>query len=467
MRRDSTIPESAHFIGIGGAGMSGIALVLHGMGTKVTGSDLKESRYISAMSQAGIRVSIGHDASTLGDAEVVVVSSAISDHNPELVEARKREVPIWPRAKMLACLAGDRLTVAVAGTHGKTSTSAMIATMLDGVGVDPTFVVGGEVSDFRVNAKLGSGIHYVVESDESDGSFLHLDPAVGLVTNIEAEHLDHYGSLEAVEATFAQFMRRVSADGALVLCADDRRLLELACDMPADRVTYGFSEDAAVRCHSLKRDGMGYRFIVAFPDGKSVETRITVPGQHMVQNATGALAVAAQLGLDLDASARALATYGGVKRRFDRIGSANEVTVFDDYAHHPTEIKATLKAAKECGYDRVCAVFQPHRYSRTEALANDFGQAFTDADHLVLMDVFSAGEQPIPGISGKTVLDAVLLAFPRARVAYLPHRADVPEYLSHILRSGDMLITLGAGDVTTIGPNVLRVLDDGREIQCR
>lgn len=467
MRRDSAVPESAHFIGIGGAGMSGIALVLHKMGKRVTGSDLKESRYTKAMSEAGIPVSIGHDASAIGDADVVVVSSAIGDHNPELAEARRRGLPVWPRARMLACLAGDRVTVAVAGTHGKTSTSAMAATMLEGIGADPTFVVGGEVSRFRVNAKLGSGIHYVVEADESDGSFLYLDPEVALITNIEAEHLDHYGSLEAVEAIFMQFMARVPGDGALVLCADDRRLLELAHDIPAAKVTYGFSEDADVRCHSLENDGMGYRFVVTLPDGRSVAAKTAVPGRHMVQNATGAMAVAIELGLNPEAAAQALAAYGGVKRRFDRIGSVDEVTVFDDYAHHPTEIKATLRAAKECGYERVCAVFQPHRYTRTEALASDFAEAFTDADHLVLMDVFSAGEQPIPGVSGKTVLEAVLLAFPRARVAYLPHRADVPEYLSQILRSGDMLITMGAGDVTTIGPDVLRVLDERREIQCR
>ncbi len=462
-RTETTRTMSAHFIGIGGAGMSGIARVMHDRGDVVTGSDLKESRYTKALSEAGVVVTIGHDAAAIGNLDVVVVSSAIRKDNPELLEARRRDIEIWPRARMLAHLAGTAVTIAVAGTHGKTSTSAMTATMLEGIGEDPTFVVGGEVAEFRVNAKAGSGTQYVVEADESDGSFLYLDPSVALVTNIEAEHLDHYGSLEAVERTIDEFMARVPSEGVLVLCADDRRLLDLAASLSTRRVTYGFAEDADVRCHSLERDGMGHRFSVALPDGAAVDAAMPVPGEHMVQNATGVLAIAYELGFDVQAAAHALSSYGGVKRRFDRVGCARDVTVVDDYAHHPTEIRATLSAARACGYDRVWVVFQPHRYSRTDAFATEFGEAFGDADRLVLMDVYSAGEPPVPGVSGKTVVDAVLAATPHAQVAYLPHRADVPAYLAVNARAGDLVLTMGAGDVTTVGPDVLRAIDGRRD----
>lgn len=462
-RTGITKPISAHFIGIGGAGMSGIARVMHDRGDKVTGSDLKESRYTKALLEAGVPVTIGHDAALIGDVDIVVVSSAIRQDNPELVEARRRGIEIWPRARMLAHLAGTAVTIAVAGTHGKTSTSAMTATMLEHIGEDPTFVIGGEVAEFSVNAKAGNGTKYVVEADESDGSFLYLEPSVALVTNVEAEHLDHYGSLEAVEQSFVEFMARVSPDGVLVLCADDRRLLELSAQLSTRRVTYGFAEDADVRCHLLERDGMGHRFSVTLPDGMVVQATMPVPGEHMVQNGTGVIAIAYELGCDVQAAARALSSYRGVKRRFDRIGSAWGVTVVDDYAHHPTEIKATLMAARDCGYDRVWVVFQPHRYSRTDAFAEEFGRAFCEADRIVLMDVYSAGETPVPGVSGKTILDAVLSATPRARVAYLPHRVDVAKYLAANVQSGDLVLTMGAGDVTTVGPDVLRAINARRD----
>lgn len=449
---------AAHFIGIGGAGMSGIALVMAERGERVSGSDLKESRYTRSVEESGGEVHIGHVADNLGDPGVVVVSSAIRENNPELVAARERGLEIWPRAKMLAALAEDRTTIAVAGTHGKTSTSAMIATMLGGMGLDPTFVVGGEVSAHHTNARAGSGPHYVVEADESDGSFVHLDPHVAVVTNVEADHLDHYGSLEAVERTFVEFMDRVPASGSLVLCADDARLLELAAGCRAHHVTYGLSKDADVRCTITGRSGLGHLFEITFPDGGRVQSSIPVPGEHMVQNATAAVAVAYALGLDGAAAAAAVAGYAGVRRRFDLIDEVEGVTVVDDYAHHPTEIRATLKAARECGFERVWVVFQPHRYSRTGALAEEFGDAFVDADRVVLMDVYSAGEVPVPGVSGKTVLDALLANHPRTRVAYLPHRTDLATYVAPRLRAGDLLFTMGAGDVTNVGPELVQVL---------
>lgn len=454
------MPDSvyAHFIGAGGAGMSGIALVLAQRGTKVTGSDLKESRYSRALEAAGVPVAIGHRAENLGDPEIVVVSSAIPPTNPELAEAVRRGLPVWPRAKMLAHLAGGRSTIAVAGTHGKTTTSSMLATMLSRMGLDPTFLIGGEVDGFDTNAVNGAGDYFVVEADESDGSFVYLDPQIAVVTNIEADHLDHYGTLAHVEETFVEFMRRVPADGWLVVCGDDGRLVELAETTGRRVVTYGFAPACDVTCRILGREGVGLRFEVTLPSGATVTSLSRVPGRHMVANATSALAVADKLGLDPRAAGDALSSFTGVRRRFDLVGEVAGVTVVDDYAHHPTEVRATLKAASELGFDRVVVLFQPHRYSRTDAFAAEFGDAFGDAARVALMDVYSAGEAPIPGVSGKSVLDALLRHHPRAQAAYLPHRAEVVPYLASRLRAGDLVLTMGAGDVTTVGPELVRAL---------
>lgn len=455
------MPEQvyAHFIGAGGAGMSGIALVLAERGIAVTGSDLRESRYSRALEKAGVPVAIGHAAENLGDPQVVVVSSAIPESNPELAEARSRGLEVWPRAKMLAHLAGERQTIAVAGTHGKTSTSSMVATMLSRMGLAPTFLIGGEVDGFDTNAVNGSGPHYVVEADESDGSFVHLDPHIAIVTNVEADHLDHYGTLEAVEATFCEFMQRVPDDGTLVICGDDARLVELAETTGRSIVTYGFGDGCDVRCRTLRHDGVAARFEVS-AGSERVESLTRVPGDHMVSNATAALAAAWVLGLDLGSAAEALAGFSGVRRRFDLIGEVSGVTIVDDYAHHPTEIKATLKAARALDFKRVIVLFQPHRYSRTAALCDEFADAFAEADRTVLMDVYSAGESPIPGVSGKTVLDAVLHKHPRTQTTYLPHRADIVPYMRTRLRAGDLVMTMGAGDVTALGPELVAVLDD-------
>lgn len=445
----------AHFIGAGGAGMSGIALVLAQRGVIVTGSDLKESRYSRALAREGVAIAIGHDARNLGDPEVVVVSTAIPERNPELAEARSRGLDVWPRAKMLAALAGERKTVAVAGTHGKTSTSSMVATMLRGMDLDPTFLIGGEVDGVDANAMNGSGEHFVVEADESDGSFVFLDPYVAVVTNIEADHLDHYASLGEIEETFVDFMQRTAADGALVVCGDDARLTELAGSIGRRVVTYGEAPHCDVHFSDVRRDGLRSHFTAEFPNGAHVACSMAVPGKHMVSNACAALATAYALGLDVEDAARELSRFSGVRRRFDLVGEVEGITVVDDYAHHPTEVSATITAASELGYRRVWALFQPHRYSRTEAFSTEFGGSFTAADKVVLMDVYSAGEAPIPGVSGKTVLDSLLDQTPRAAAAYLPHRGDVVPYLADRLRSGDLVMTMGAGDVTAIGPELI------------
>lgn len=447
----------AHFIGAGGAGVSGLALVLAQRGVAVTGSDLKESRYSRALEAAGVPVSIGHSAENLGDPEVVVVSTAIPERNPELALAKQLGLDIWPRARMLAHLAGERKTIAVAGTHGKTSTSSMVATMLDAMHLDPTFLIGGEIDGVNANARNGSGEYYVVEADESDGSFVYLDPFVSVVTNVEADHLDHYDSLEQIAETFIEFMQRTHEEGVLVVCGDQPGLREMAASTGRRVLTYGMTEGCDVRVLSSRRHGIGSAFTVAVGD-TTVDSSVAVPGQHMVSNATAALAVAYSLGLDLGSAAAALGSFSGVRRRFDLIDEVDGITVVDDYAHHPTEVDATLRAASGLGFQRVWALFQPHRYTRTQAFAGDFGRSFEAADRIVLMDVYSAGEAPIPGVSGKSLLDAALDARPRTEASYLPHRTDIVPYLLERLREGDLLLTMGAGDVTTIGPELVSAL---------
>lgn len=448
----------AHFIGIGGAGMSGIARVLHDRELAVTGSDLKMSRYARSLEEAGVRVFIGHDAAQVGDPGVVVVSSAIPKTNPELIEAERRGMDVWPRARMLAHLAGTQRTVAVAGTHGKTTTSSMLACALDGAGLDPTFLIGGEILEMGANARCGSGAYYVVEADESDGSFLYLEPHLALVTNIEADHLDHYRSLAQIEGTFAEFLGRVAEEGVAVLNGDDRRLLGLASHVRGRVVTYGEDEDCDVRCTALAAAGMGYRAEVTFPDRSGIDLAVAVPGRHNAHNATGVLASAWALEEDVEKVARSLATFRGVRRRFEVVGEVDGVTVVDDYAHHPTEVRATLAAARQGSWRRVWVVFQPHRYSRTAALGRQFGAVFEGADRLVLMDVYGAGETPIPGVSGKTLVDAVLAEEPRKTLAYFPHRIDVEGYVASQAGSGDLVMTMGAGDVTSMGAEIVRAL---------
>jgi UDP-N-acetylmuramate--alanine ligase len=332
----------------------------------------------------------------------------------------------------------------------------MLATMLGEMEKDPTFLIGGEVEAYGTNAACGDGPHYVVEADESDGTFMFLDPTVAIVTNVEADHLDHYGSVDRVIESFREFLRKVPADGMLVACADDPLLLGMARDAEAQLLTYGVGEDADVRYDVCERVASGSAFRVEGPDGQRADGRVAVPGDHMVANATAAVAAALALGYDLEEACAAVSSFRGVKRRFDRLGSVGDVDVVDDYAHHPTEVRATLEAARRVSDGRVWVIFQPHRYSRTEALAPEFADAFEAADRVVMMDVYSAGETPIPGVSGKTLVDAMLDYDGRSRVAYLPHRTDVAPYVGDRVRAGDLVMTMGAGDVTNVGPELVR-----------
>ena len=450
--------ERVHIIGIGGTGMSGIALVLHERGIHVTGSDLKSSRYVRELEAAGIEVHVGHDAATIDavNPDVVVISTAIPESNPEVIRARELGIDVWPRAKMLPALSLGHKTIAVSGTHGKTTTSSMVTTMLDRMELDPSFLIGGFVEGYDTNAHSGKSEFYVAEADESDGSFLFFDPTVVVVTNIEADHLDHYGTLENIEKTFCKFMDLVGEDGAVVIFGDNPHYVELARSTGRHVVTYGFGEGADFRCVPVEASGshrLASTFDVVCPGGHSVRVTIKAnPGRHNMANATAAIAVADAVGADLDAAAAALSEFKGARRRFTHVADIDGVTVVDDYGHHPTEVAATLGAASELGFDRIVCVFQPHRYSRTQSLAADFGRAFDAADVLRVMDVFSAGEQPIPGVSGKTVVNSVREHDASKDVEYVPNRHELVDALVELVRPGDLLITQGAGDVTTIGP---------------
>lgn len=448
--------ESAHFIGIGGTGMSGIALVLHERGCKVTGSDLKASHYVRELEDAGIEVHVGHEAATIDAAmpQVVVTSTAIPETNPEVLRARELGIPIWPRAKMLSYLSNNATTVAVAGTHGKTTTSSMVATMLDKLGLDPSFLIGGVVEGYDTNGKNGDGGYFVCEADESDGSFLYLNPNVVVVTNIEADHLDHYGTLENIEKTFCKFMSLVGEDGTVIINGDVPHYVELARSTGRRVLTYGFDESCDYVCHPEDtHHKIESNFSVSTPSHGDVHVTIAAnPGRHNMANATAALAVADVLGQDVNDAVAALSQFKGARRRFTHVGDIAGVTVVDDYGHHPTEVAVTLAAAKDLQFSRIVCVFQPHRYSRTQALADKFAHAFKDVDVLRVMDVFSAGEMPIPGVSGKTIANGVAATGEVVDVEYIPNRRELVNNLVSIVRPGDLLITQGAGDVTQIGP---------------
>lgn len=455
---------SVHFIGIGGAGMSGIALVLHQRGCKVTGSDLKASHYVRELQQAGIEVHIGHEAATIDKVspDVVVISTAIPETNPELVRARELDIPVWPRAKMLSALGDGAVTVAVAGTHGKSTTSSMVATMLDKLGLDPSFLIGAVVEGYGTNGRNGNGGYFVCEADESDGSFLYLKPNVAVITNIERDHLDHYGTLENIERTFCKFMDLVGEDGTVIIMGDVPHYVELAKSTGRRVVTYGFDAGNDYVCHmDDTHHGLETHMEVRVPSGASVSVVIKAnPGRHNVLNATAAIAVADVLGQDPAKAAEALSEFKGARRRFTHVGDVAGVTVVDDYGHHPTEIKATLTAASDLKFKRIITVFQPHRYSRTQALAQQFGEAFDQDDILLVMDVFSAGDMPIPGVSGKTVVNAVHDHNPGLDVSYIPNRKELVEHLCDIVQPGDLVITQGAGDVTQIGPMFIKAMQD-------
>ena len=456
--------KQVHFIGVGGVGMSGIARVAHDQGMQVSGSDIKESRYTKQLREAGITVFIGQKAENIPEGDpVVVISTAILENNPELIEARRRGLEIWHRAQMLAHLGVGLDTLAVAGTHGKTTTSSMLASALDALGADPTFLIGGIVRAYGTNAHSGTGDHYVVEADESDKSFTYLSPKAVLVTNIEADHLDHYKDLDEIYDKFHDFMGLVPEDGVIVACGEEPHVVDIARSEGRRMYTYGFNEGCDVRITSYEPHGIGSRYTAVMPDGTQVEGAIKQnPGRHNVLNATGVVTLLWALGFDAAKVAQALSGFAGVRRRFDLVGEVGGVTVVDDYAHHPTEIAATISAAAGLGYKHVHVLFQPHRYSRaplfTQVLHDEFGAAFDKADSVTFMDVYPAGEAPVPGVSGKTFLNVVLEHEGHPQADFVAHRVDVVPHLMDKLQPGDLVITMGAGDVTAMGPQIIDAL---------
>ena len=452
-RLDLTVPIAVHVIGIGGAGMRAIASVLAAMGHTVTGSDLRESAGLDRLRAEGIDVTIGHDAANVGSVDLVTRSTAVPDANPEVGAANERGIPVASRAETLAAITRVRPTIAVAGTHGKTTTSSMLAVVLREAGLDPSFIIGGELNE------VGSGAvwtdddgWFVVEADESDGTFLRLASDRAIVTSVEPDHLGHYGDEAALVESFAAFAEGV-ASGGLVVCADDPGAAALATD---ERVsTYGTDPGAdwVISDYESGRATSGFRIVG--PHGFDEVFELATPGLHNVRNATAAIVSAHQLGADVDALRLALAKFGGVARRFQYRGSRDGVTFIDDYAHLPAEVEAALEAASNGGWDRVVCVFQPHRYTRTRDLWESFGNAFAGADELVVTGIYPAGEAPLPGVTGKLIVDAVTEADPSRPVTYLPHREELRTYLRARLQAGDLCLTLGAGDLTTLADELL------------
>jgi UDP-N-acetylmuramate--alanine ligase len=442
-----------HFVGIGGIGMSGIAEVMRNLGYRVQGSDVAEGYVVEGLRQRGIPVTIGHKAENVADAAVVVTSTAIRRDNPEVAEAYARRIPVVRRAEMLAELMRLKSTVAVAGTHGKTTTTSMVAALLDAGGVDPTVINGGIINSYGSNARLGASDWMVVEADESDGSFLRLDGTVAVVTNIDPEHLDHYGSFDRVKDAFVEFVENVPFYGAAILCLDHAEVQAIIPRVRDRRiVTYGFSAQSDVRGVNVTPYPGGNRFeaIVRNRDGttRSIEhIDLPMPGRHNVQNALAAIAVALELGIEDATISKGFARFGGVKRRFTKVGEVNGAAVIDDYGHHPVEIRAVLAAARESATGRVIAVAQPHRYTRLASLMDEFAQAFNDADMVYVAPVYAAGEAPIDGVDAPALAEAI-----RHRGHRFAEAIDgpdaLPQALAGVIAPGDQIVCLGAGDIT-------------------
>ena len=447
--------RSFHFIGIGGAGMSGIALVLHKRGFRVTGSDLKPSRYVTLLEKAGVTVAIGHKAANLDLPDVVVISSAIPAHNVELLEAVRRGIPVVKRAQALAWVMTSGTGIAVCGTHGKTTTTSMISRVLVDSGYDPTFLVGGELNDFGSNARHGDGKFVVCEADESDGSLLLLRPDVAVLTNIELDHHSHYLHVEDVVEVFRGFLDGLPADGLMVYYAGDPRVVALAREEGRHACSYGLTGEADYQAQAVTLRSLGSTFEV-WHHGEPLGTvELVVPGEHNVLDALACIATLSELGVSFEDISRALQSFTGAARRFQKKGEKNGVSIFDDYAHHPTELRATLRAAREGDWNRVIAVFQPHLYSRTEFLHQEFAEALLEADVAVITDVYGAREDPLPGVSGKLIVDSLLRLDRCSPVAYLPRLSSVVDYLGELAEPGDLILTLGAGDVHRVGERYL------------
>jgi len=452
--------QHVHFVGIGGIGMSGIAEVLVNLGFRVSGSDLKRSAVTDRLQTMGVEFTEGHAAGNVGDAHVVVRSSAVRDHNPEVIEAQRRSIPVIPRAEMLAELMRLKPhSVAVAGSHGKTTTTSMVATVLGHAGLDPTIVVGGVVGAFGSNAHLGTSDLMVVEADESDRSFLMLTSTIAVVTNIDREHMDYYHDMEDVRTCFTNFVNKVPFYGSSILCLDDPNVQAIIPKVERRRITYGLSAQADVSAHGVRHDReFGSAFTVWRGSEVVGEVELRVPGMHNVYNSLAAIAVGFELEVPFEKIAEALSTFTGAHRRFQFKAEVDGVLVIDDYGHHPTEIRATLAAAKiGSGGRRTLVLFQPHRYTRTHDLMGEFARSFNNADTLLISEIYAASEEPIEGISGETLTDAIQ-RYGHKDVHYIGGLEGAAQTIREHIQPGDMVITLGAGTVNRVGDQIVEML---------
>jgi len=452
-------PQHLHFVGIGGIGMSGIAEVLLNLGYRISGSDQKLSPITKRLETLGARIFEGHDAVNVDDAKAVVISSAVREENPEVREARRRQIPVIPRGELLAELMRLKYGIAVAGSHGKTTTTSMTATILSHAGLDPTVVVGGRVGKIGSNARVGKSDFLVVESDESDGSFLKLSPILAVITNIDHEHLDHYGTFEAVVDSFVDFANRVPFYGADILCLDNEVVQKILPRVSRRTITYGTSAQADLVITGVTPGTERHVFSLEFRGRDLGRFQLQVPGMHNVRDAAAAVAVALELEIAPETIRDGLASYEGVDRRFQKRGEAGGVTLIDDYGHHPTEIRATLETARACGYSRVLVLFQPHRYSRTSMLMDEFGTAFHQADGVFVVDIYAASEEPQPGVTSEALV-ARIREFGHRSVQYAGTLEQGMEAIAATAGPGDLVLTLGAGSVARAGDQLLRLLEE-------
>ena len=443
-----------HFVGIGGIGMSGIAEILLNLGFTVSGSDVEKSSLTQRLAARGAKVRIGHAAKNVAGSDVVVVSSAIGSGNPEVVAARERGIPIIPRTYMLGELMRIRTGIAIAGAHGKTTTTSLVAAVLQEAGLDPTIVVGGRVKSLKANVRLGQGEFLVAEADESDGNFVHLAPVFAIITNIDAEHLDFYGHLEAIHDAFVEFSRRVPFYGAIICCVDDPQVRTILPRIDRRLWTYGFSPDADVRGTIIEASAGGTRFTYTAKGKRRGRLYLRTPGVHNVLNALGVCTLAEELDIEQRHLRNAFAAFEGVARRFEIKGERNGILFVDDYGHHPTEIAATIRTARENYERRLIVVFQPHRYTRTRDLHDKFGVCFREADELFIADIYPAGERSIPGVTADLIYRAVIHEG-KPRVSYVPGWNDLKQAVRETVRPGDLVITLGAGNIHKLGEELL------------
>ncbi len=450
--------RTIHFVGIGGIGMCGIAELLHHQGYRITGSDLRDGVTMTRLRSLGIPIAVGHNAEQIGAADVVVYSSAVRPNNPELVAAAQHKIPVIPRAEMLAEIMRLRDGIAVAGSHGKTTTTSLIAHVLDAAGLDPTAVIGGRVRGAeRTGTRMGGSALLVAEADESDGSFLRLAPVIAVITNIDPEHLDHYGSVDALHAAFAAFANHIPFWGLAVVCLDHPGVQRLLPHLTRRFTTYGLSPQAELSAHEIEATPRGTRFAVRHAGRRLGVVELPLPGLHNVQNTLATLCVARELEVPFAVAAQSLAAFPGIERRFEVLGEARGVLVIDDYGHHPAEVRATLAAARERHPGRVVVVFQPHRYSRTRDLFDEFATAFHEADLLVLTEIYAAGEAKLPEVEASRLAETIAERGHRD-VRFVADLETIPETLVPELEAGDWVITLGAGSIAALGPRLLDAL---------